>query len=99
MSILSSAHICAYFFGTLGAHVYALNCTRIIGCVRIRVILYKGRNMPMLSRYIFMKHFRAYIYDANGSHLIGGENVYNFIVVMCDLIAGGKMNIEIDKVI
>ncbi len=26
-----------------------------------------------------IKEFRLYIYDDKGSHLIGGENVYNFI--------------------
>lgn len=27
-----------------------------------------------------VEHFRAYIYDNNGNFLIGGEDVYNFIV-------------------
>ena len=45
------------------------------------------------------ENFRAYIFDINGNYLIGGENVYNFIVVICDLITGGKLNIDIEKAI
>lgn len=32
-------------------------------------------------------YFRHYIYDANGEHLIGGEEVSNFITNACKLIS------------
>lgn len=39
-----------------------------------------------------VKHFRPYIYDASGNYLIGGENVYNFIIHVDKTLYGELIN-------
>lgn len=38
------------------------------------------------------EHFRPYIYDASGNHLIGGEDVYNFIIKVDKTLYGEFIN-------
>ena len=44
------------------------------------------------------EHFRPYIYNNEGNHLIGGENISNFISVMDDVLFS-KCSVAIEHLI